>query len=370
MNINHSLFAFLLIVYNCQLSAQELRLEGLPNRSGEWISPDLRVRVLTENGQQRLALIATFEIHRSPLMVFNPFGNQELGRPYRVVMMNSEGKIVHTVVKETSASETPHNTEYWIRGYYRGVFGRCFWTRSREVGSDDRHLNDLADLPVLSEGRYSLTLLVSQRMFHAPPDPDKITEMVQSWRESWNDPALDEPCCASDLVILDVDDKGNYQLPVDKEVDSTFQILESDAHLNSQGDLSIITRLVNPSESWILVPGMNLYESTEGSVRVSVVREDRSPFERFKKSWTKSGRGPVMEYDRLLVPRDGVIGGIKPYSGTLETPGKYHITTEIDESIYKDKLFVDGKRVIRKPGEWPIVFRSRTTTITVPEKAP
>ena len=41
-------------------------------------------------------------------------------------------------------------------------------------------------------------------------------------------------------------------------------------------------------------------------------------------------------------------------------PGKSLVTIEIDESIYKDKRFVDGKKVIRMVGEWPIVFRRRT----------
>ena len=74
------------------------------------------------------------------------------------------------------------------------------------------------------------------------------------------------------------------------------------------------------------------------------------------------------ESDGILVPRDGVIGGTNPCIADTVRPGNYLVTTEIDESIYKDKLFANGEKVDRKPSEWKTVFRSRAVKITVPEK--
>ena len=209
-------------------------------------------------------------------------------------------------------------------------------------------------------------MLVTQRMF-----PEKSVEYIQLRPDMWNDPRLDEPCCASLPVVVDVDAQGDYRPVLNEGVDGRFAILESDVHVGINSDLSLTTRFVNPSEAWLVIPGLDVFTSRRGSARISVVRDDGVAFNRFTKlrGGTNHYANPKIK-DSVLVPRDGVIGGTEHYAGTLKASGKYLVTTEIDESIYKDKLFVDGKRVDRELSEWPIVFRSRTTTITVPEKAP
>ena len=44
------------------------------------------------------------------------------------------------------------------------------------------------------------------------------------------------------------------------------------------------------------------------------------------------------------------------------------VNAEIDESIYKEKLIVNGRTIRRDPSEWSKVFRSRPITVVVPEK--
>lgn len=230
-------------------------------------------------------------------------------------------------------------------------------------------LSDWIDLPNVPAGRYFLVLLVSKRIVHDSPNSMYNLENQQQWLKRWNDPSLDEPYCASVPAIVDVDEQGHYRPIVAAGTETQFEHVESEYHVNSKNELRVSTRFVNPADALMVVRGLEIYEQLDQSSHISVVREDGKPFERFPKIWGGSGPFFRKESHSVLVPRDGVIGGTEPYSGTL-TPGNYQVTTEIDESIYKDKLFVDGKRVIRKPGEWPIVFRSRTTTITVPEKAP
>lgn len=372
MNNLHTMFACLfLLISVCNLQAQEVPRDAIPNGSGKGVTADLRIRESIQNGQRHLALITTLVIGKESFPIFNPFGNPDIGRPYRVVLTDAQGKIVHTVIKDTSTLAAPQNPAYWVKGLRRGLVGRCFWTHKSEVISDSRHSCDLADMPSVAAGRYSLIMLVTGRMFHDPPRYIENAVIEQRWLDSWNNPELDQPRCASTPVMVDVDDKGVYRPLLGEGVDGRFESLESDALVDSDNNLSITTRLINPSDAWLAVPGMNIYETREYPVRVALVREDGVSFHRFSKPRGVSGQlQHPLESHCVLVPRDGVIGGTLRYAADTLAPGKYQVTTEIDESIYKDKLFVDGKRVIRKPGEWPIVFRSRTTTITVPEKAP
>lgn len=349
---------------------EEPLVSSLPTRIGHSFVPELRVRESIESGQRRLALIVSLVSIEGTNGLFNPLGLPHLGRPYRIVLVDSQGTIRHTVVRGSPPQVTPIDRKDWTWMSRGGLAGRCFW-ESRSTTLDDRTSDDLADLPVVEAGRYTLILLVAKRIIDIPPHPRLPQEEQQKWRDRWNDPSQDEPCFASIPVVVDVDANGTY-LPLCREGENLqFDQMEVNPTLDPHGRLSLVVRLVNPSEAWLMAPTMNLFDPRRNPMHTSIVREDGQAFSRFPTSRRSSSQlyEPLASHG-LLVPRDGVIGGTNSYATVLKIPGRYVVAAEIDESIYKEKLIVDGRTVRRDPSEWKTVFRSRTTTITVPEQAP
>jgi len=224
-------------------------------------------------------------------------------------------------------------------------------------------------LPQMPAGRYYLFLLVKNRVIHKRP-PEVPDELIpKPWLDNWSDPSLDAPGFASAPVAVEVDREGRYR-PVQIHETARYEALEVEPMIDPDHHLQILTRLVNPTESWMMVPGLNLMGTLRNPVQVSVDREDGTAFDRFSDHIGGSYSGTPRRTDAVLVPRDGVIGGTDSNSGTLERPGRYLVKVEINESIYQDKLFVNGERVHRRPSEWPVVFRSPAKTVIVKPRDP
>ncbi|RLS53937.1 MAG: hypothetical protein DWH91_13145 [Planctomycetota bacterium] len=363
-----------LIAWIQGLSAQEVDLSSLPQRTRESAFLELRVRESTENGLVRMVLITTFRTDDSLATLFNPLGRYPWGRPYYIVLTDSSYKILHTVTRNSLGMTVPQCSDHWGPMWRHSVSGRSFWTLSPDtapgrLGKDQRPSHDLADLPVVPAGRYYLILLATKRIEFRSPEENGSFESQQRWLKEWNDPSLDEPAFASPPAIVEVDAQGVYHPIVPEGVDTQFSAVESEYRVDTKGDLSVTTRFVNPTDAMLAIRNFNIYEKADQPTRVVVSREDGQPFDRFTRLWGGSGRFRRIVSDSVTMPRDCVVGGTEPYSGSLP-PGKYQVTTEINESIYANKLFLFGEKQTPEGGKWPVAFRSRTTTITVPEKAP
>ena len=359
------------------LSADDLlAIEGLPTslpvRRGKEFVADLRIRETIENGQRRLVFMTSVNyIGRTKFPIFNPFGKPSAGRPYRVVLIDMNSRIVRHVIESSSALATPPDRANWVGMQRGGLVGQCYWTPPIQKTTTQQNENEFVNLPAVPAGRYSLVLVVTERMFHSYPNTMNGSDFEQSWKDSWNNPEWDEPCCASEPVMIDVDGAGNYEPVQDKNTGLLFESLESDAVLDPHNNLRTIVRLAMPSESWVAAVEFNLFATRVHPVHMELVREDGAPFDRHI---IPGGTSMQLDYPKeshfLLVPRGGIIGGVRPYVAATLAPGKYLITVEIDESIYRDKLFMNGKRVIPESKKWPVAFRSRTTVITVPQGGP
>lgn len=353
-------------------SAQEVSIPSMPTQIRESVFLELRVRESMENGLVRLVVIATFRSNDSIVDLFNPLGWYSWGRPFHVVLTDSNFKILHKVTRSSSGMAVPQGSDHWGRMGRESLSGRSFWTLSPDtapgrLGKDQRSSDELAQFPVVPAGRYYLILLATKRMTF--PRPNGSFETQQQWLKEWNDPSLDEPAFASPPAIVDVDAQGVYHPIVPEGVETQFSAVESEYRVDTKGDLSVTTRFVSPTSAMLVIRDFNIYEKADQPTHVVVTREDGQPFDRFTRLWGGSGRFRRIVSDSITMPRDCVVGGTELYSGSLP-PGKYQVTTEIDESIYANKLFLFGEKLTPEGGKWPIAFRSRTTTITVPEKAP
>lgn len=342
--------------------AGEIRPHALPTRMGAALL-DLRIREMVVGREQRLALIATTVMDGSGQAVFNPFGDPGQGRTSCIVMTDAQHKVIHYLVKQTVPCSFVEAD--WVHARDGAIFGRCYW-----ISPEPAQGTDVAHIPKLAAGRYSVYFLMSQRMFHPPPSSAKTPEQISDWTTRWDNPELDELSCASSPILLDVDAGGLIRPVSIADGDLTFRSLESDYTISREGVLKVGTRFINPQAAALLVPGLNLCSANRDPVHVSVEREDRQPFQMLTQPWLGAGFGPAMALNSLLVPEWGIVGGIESVPGTLPMPGRYQVTTELDDSIYTEKVFVNNKRTRSVDSKWPVAFRSRTTTITLLEKAP
>ena len=364
-------FTFI-VVLATGLPAQDLWVKDLPVRSRDCapseacVTAGLRVRESTVNGVHRIIVITSLRTNGIDTPVFNPFGRYDIGRPCRVVLTDLNWEYKHTVFEGSSGVSTLRQVANWSILTSGGVVGRTYWTRSaNNTKEHDEH--EYANLPIVPAGKYFLVMIVSRRALYSLPSHSGNHEILH---DQWNDNKWDEPSFRSDPVYIEVDNNGKYHPILPEGESAGFEPLETICRTNDNGTLIITTEFVNPMESWLVAPGMNLHVSLDNPMHVSLLQEDGSQTDRFENLGGISGPAVYRKTSHcVLVPRNGVIGGTEPYSGVLP-PGKYLVTSEIDESIYKNKLFVDGKKVTPEGGKWPVAFRSRTTTITVPEKAP
>lgn len=350
--------------------ADEIRISSLPTRIARSIAVELRIRELVDVQPAGLALIATLHADLNGHTLFNPFGIDSCGSPYDLVLTDPQWNIVKTIVRGERVPQAIPDRTTWIHAQSGGIVGRCFRLLQPSSMEIAQETDGMMVLPTMPAGRYYLFLLVKNRIAHKRP-PESPDEVIQKqWLDGWNASLHDASGFASLPVAVDVDREGRYQPVQTDGTDARFEVLEVQPTIDSDHHLRILTRLINPTESWMMVPGLNLMGTLRNPVQVSVDREDGAAFDRFPDHIGGSYSMAPRRTDAVLVPRDGVIGGTDSNAATLKQPGGYLVKVEINESIYLDKLFVNGERVHRGPSEWPVVFRSPTRTVIVKPRDP
>ncbi len=331
----------------------------LPRQSPRAVVPELRVREHIDAGTKKLVFLVTFS-SKYGVFIHNPFGHDELGRDYQVVLVDGQGKSVSTIVPKTSA---PYETtpEQWVHATSNGIIGRCFWACPQKQDGD-------ALLPVVPEGDYLCYLVVSKRLFHFPVRPENSSPRFEKWKSEWNSPDLDEPCCASQPVPVYVDEQGVYHLK-DKGVDNLYRPFEIDPSVSNTGTVCGRFWIIFDRETDLSVFHCNLAEDSDGPDHWSLIRSDGAPFNSLARPITNKGYFREVT-DRIRVPQWGIMGGTRSGIAIPEPPGQYIITAEIDESLYWDRVYDPQTNARRQPPQknWPIVFRSEPRVVEVPAR--
>lgn len=191
-------------------------------------------------------------------------------------------------------------------------------------------------------------------MIHGSPRSFKSSPRKLSWEASWRDHNQDAPLCGSSPVSIDIDDQGNCHSPDIRRLDP----VDVEATVSEKRELSLSVKIISPDDSWMMIRGMNVYGSLERALSETVTMEDGSTARRsFLPTGGSNGIGPIRESDAVLVPNQGIVGGVLLHAGTLE-PGKYRAAVQVHESIYRDKLFESGKKVDRDRADWQVLFQS------------
>lgn len=333
----------------------ELRVHSLPIRYGNEVVTDLRVRRDSSFQPPRIAIISTLVVENASLAVFNPFGRSNIGRSFRVVVTDSGGRVVRTLIPQTSVKRDREPGD-WSVAKNGAVFGSCFWIHAESTEGNS------IELPSFSAGRYAIVVLYSHRMFHAPPPTGK--DALERWTHSWNDSIHDTPCCASLPVEFDVNAQGEIRWR-DAHVDS-FELsrVESDFRVEAGDRVVVSTRYVNPTETSLLLPGLNASSPLRGPVCLEILDQSGKLYPGPSRPALRSGSAVADFGDSVLVPRNAVVGGT--HTIRIERPGRYHVKTSIDESIYTDSVFTMGKRNRSAYTIWPIALTSRPKVIDVP----
>lgn len=335
-------------------AGDDVRVTSLPVRFDRNVVPDLRVRRDSSSQPSRIAVISSLVVEHVPRAIFNPFGRADLGRPFRIVVTDRGDRIIRTLVRQTEI-RLPVDTRNWMIARSGAVFGSCHWIESGTSTTDNS-----IEVPKLPAGRYALVALYSSRMFHDPP-PQGENEL-ERWTQSWTDPAQDEPCCASFPVHFEVDSQRELQWSHASDEEFEWNPVESDFRVESGERVIITTRYINPAESSLLLPGLNVSSPYRGPVRFEIRNEN--PKADSLRSSLRSGSVVADSVDAVPVPRDAVVGGTRTI--LIDQPGQYRIVTQIDESIYADKVFTMGKRNRSAYTIWPVVLTSRPKTVKVP----
>ncbi len=349
------LLLILMLHYAAIGHASDIRL--LPGQSPRGVVPELRVRERIDAGIKKLAFIVTFS-GKSGAFIHNPFGHDELGRDYQVVLVDGQGMSMAEIIPITSApSET--TLEQWVHATSNGIIGRCFWACSQK--QDGTVL-----LPAVPEGDYFYSLVVSKRLLHFPVRPEDSSPRFEKWKSEWNSPRLDEPCCVSQSIPVHVDKAGGYHLTA-KDSDKLFKSFEIDPSVNPSGVIRSRFWIIFDRETDLSVFHCNLAEDSDGPDHWNLVRSDGAPFTPLARPI--SGKGYFRNVsDRIRVPQWGIMGGTRAGIAIPEPPGQYTITAEIDESLYWERVYDPQTNARRQPPqkEWPIVFRSEPRVIEVP----
>lgn len=340
------MFAFLSAV----ISAEKLDIDALHNQFGKALRPEFQVRAIDEKGNRRLAVLTTFTVTQGRFELFNPFGDSVAGRCYRLAVVDGDGKVVRDIVPTTTAPSESVGHDLWFEVLRNGQVGRC-----HELMPDV--------WKGIAPGRYSLVLIANRRLIHGSPQSFKASRSSLSWEGSWKTPSQDTPLCGSLPVAIEIDKQGNCQLPDLLPLET----VDLAATVSEKRELSLSVKIINPTDSWLMIRGMNTYSSMERSLSETVTKHDGSvALRHFLGSGSSNGAGPIKETEAVFVPKDGIVGGVLPHAGFLES-GQYHVSVQVHESIYRDKMFVNGKKVTLEPAEWPIVFQSSIRELKVDE---
>jgi hypothetical protein len=329
-------------------SGEKLDIDALQNQFGNRLQPELRVREIDDRNSREFALLTTIQVNQGRFEFFNPFGDEVIGRCYRVAVVDAEGFVVRNIVPTTAAAPDLAKHDSWLHVYRNGLVGRC-------------HTLPADTWKGIAAGHYSLVLIVNRRMIHGSPQSFRSSPRKRSWEESWRDHSQDTPLCGSPPVSVEIDNQGNCHFPDIRRLEA----VDVESTVSEKRELSISVKIISPDDSWMMIRGMNVYDSMTRSLSETVTKEDGSTALRsFRPPGGTSGPGVSEESDAVLVPRHGIVGGVLLHGGSLE-PGKYRVAVRVHESIYKDKLFVHGKKVDRDLADWPVRFQSMPRELVV-----
>lgn len=339
------------------LPAQASDIRALPRQNPRGVAPELQIREHIDSGKKKLALLATFS-GKSGAFIHNPFGHDELGRDYQVVLVDRQGTSVGTIVPRTSAPETT-KPEQWVHVASNGIIGRCFWASVHKENGDML-------LPTVPEGDYLCYLVVTKRLLHFPVRPENFSPRFERWNAEWKTTELDEPCCASPPIEVHVNRLGEYSL-VSKSADRMYRPFEIAPSVSSSGVVFSRFWIIFEREADLSVFHCNLAEDSDGPDHWRIVRSDGRPFIHLARPITEKGFFRQVT-DRIRVPQWGIIGGTRSGIAIPEPPGQYEITAEIDESLYWDRVYDPQTNTRRQPApkEWATVFRSQPKVVDVP----
>lgn len=322
-------------------SAEKLDIDALQNQFGNALQPELRIREVADTGSRKVALLTTIQVNQGRFELFNPFGDEVVGRCYRVALVDAEGVVVRNIVPTTAADRDMVKQNSWLHVSRNGLAGRC-------------HTLPAESWQGISPGRYSLVLIMNRRMIHGSPRSFQSSPRKVSWEESWRDNHQDTPLCGSPPVSVEIDILGNCHFPEIHRLDT----VDVEPTVRTKRELTLSVRIVSPEDTWMMIRGMNVYDSMLRTLSETVTNIDGSPADRsFRPPGGTSGPGVSEEFDAVLIPKFAIVGGVLRHAGYLE-PGKYRVAVQVHESIYRDKLFVGGKKLERDLATWPVLFRS------------
>lgn len=323
-------------------SAEKLDIDALQNQFGNALQPELRIREVADTGSRKVALLTTIQVNQGRFELFNPFGDEVVGRCYRVAVVDAEGVVVRNIVPTTSATAPDMvKQNSWLHVSRDGLAGRC-------------HTLPAESWQGISPGRYSLVLIMNRRMIHGSPRSFQSSPRKVSWDESWRDNRQDTPLCGSPPVSVDIDIQGNCHFPDIRRLET----VDVEPTVSTKRELTLSVRIVSPEDTWMMIRGMNAYDSMLRTLSETVTNIDGTTAERsFRPPGGTSGPGVSEEFDAVLVPKFAIVGGVLRHAGYLE-PGTFRVAIQVHESIRRDKLFVDEKKVVRDRAMWPVLFRS------------
>lgn len=343
------LFVFAVSAASKLCAAEELNVETLQHAVKGAFLPELRVREIGVSGNRRFVLLTTITVQSNRVDFFNPFGDEETGRCYRISIIDAKGTVLRDIVPATSVTQHSLDPGGWIRVHSRGLIGR----------SHELPIDALSGLPA---GQFSLILIIHRRMVYRSPHGNEFMGSPGAGKNAWQSSTQDSALCCSAPVKITINEQGTWQFP---DI-GPFNAIDIDSNVNLKRDLSISVKLVNPEAAWLVIPGMNIFSSSERPISDVVTREDGSSFQRhFRPQGGSSGIG-MLESHAVYVPKNGVVGGVLPYAGTLEA-GSYRVSVQVNESIFRDKLFVNGQKIVRSRSDWPIAFQSDPKEVIVSE---
>lgn len=342
-----SLLCLILLVSTVNAS-ERLDIDALQTQFGSALQPEIRVREIDDTGSRRIALLTTIQVNQGRFEVFNPFGEEVVGRTYRVAVVDSEGLVVRNIIPTTTVDGDTVKLDSWLQVSRNGLTGCC-----HSLSTDA--WNGIAP------GRYSLVLIVNRRTIHGSPLGFQSSRRNASWEESWRDPQQDTPLCGSRPISVDIDAHGNAHFSDIRR----FDTVDVEPIVRTNQELSLSVRIVSPEDAWMMIRGMNVYAFMLQTVSETVTKDDGMTADRrFRPTGGASGPLVSEKFDAVHVPKHGIVGGVRLYAGILE-PGKYRVTVQVHESLYRDKLFANGMKVERALAEWPVRFQSQPREFVV-----
>lgn len=309
------------------------------------LQPVAEVREHRATGKVRIAVVVRFRGWGRD--IFNPFGIEEYGRPYSIILSDLEMNRTWPVVESTEARYSVPPGKAWVWVKSEGVIGRAFWigetTHNPQSLFDDNKIPWNPPLP----GEYLLHVIVQKRMEAQSPFSD--SEQLRTHdKKKWAMPEGDEIGFRSRPLKVVIGPDGTLRPATGFR--QTLEEVEVIPQIDSEGKQELLVMLCPPKPRSIHAPFMFGDVNLFGPLRLKIDHLNGTPIYDYEAEQVLTfGHAVGASLDYCVdVPVDGIVGSPIRMSKPL-APGAYQLTAEATEAIDRDWLFAPPNFVMPNP---------------------